>query len=280
MSPSGAKGAGARPGSARMKELSKGSSPARNGSPASKGGATRSSGSGSKQYAFNTKAIDRSNETPAPGAYDTDAHSLAGQLRKTHNKMIAQGRGTFMSKLNEDRSAQSLTEDGDPTLYSDYHLEKMSLGKIHTYNKLVSAGTIPFGTNTGRTDADFEDRSPLRGPGSYDYHHLYGCGVMHGVGGKGTTAFTNSAPLLGFHRNIETPGAGAYEPKTIHGNGGFSNQGTSSFTGNTARCAEHITSAGTAGPETYDLDHQSIARAIVAKINPRLPPFDVSSRRL
>lgn len=187
-----------------------------------------------------------------------------------------------MTTLNDNRSARSLTEDGDPTLYSDYYLEKASLGACsRSPNKSVREGKIGFNSQVARcVDAAFEDRSPMRGPGTYDFHHLYGCGIMRDARQSGTTAFNNKSPLLGYIRQIDTPGVGEYEPEMVEGNGGFSNQGSSSFAGNTARCAEAIASAGTAGPETYEQDHHSIARILETKRNPNLPPFDVSSRRL
>lgn len=259
----------------RMKELSKGTSAARSGN--------SGSSPATKVYAFNSQSSQRYSDTPAPGDYETDNHSLAVRALKTHNKAIAQGKGNFMTKMNDDRSAQSMTEDSDPTLYSDYYLDKASLGACsRSANKSVREGRIGFNSQVPRcVDAGFEDRSPLRGPGTYDFHHLYGCGIMHGARQDSTTAFSNKAPLLGYIRQVDTPGVGDYGLEELHARtGSFSNQGWSSFAGNSARCADHIQTAGTAGPESYDQDHKSIVRMLEAKQNLRLPPFAVSSRRL
>ena len=175
-------------------------------------------------------------------------------------------------------------ETPDPTHYSDYHLEKASLGSAKSANKYVREGKIAFDSNGPRCgDSSFEDRSPLRGPGHYDYSHIYESSVSKTNKNKGTTAFTNKAPLLGYMRKIDTPGVGEYDPKRMdHGTGNsYSNVGTSAFAGNTARCAEAgAAPAGTAGPETYDLEGSSLSRRAAAMVNPRAPPFGTGGRRI
>jgi len=267
-----------RSAASRLKEYSRGKSSARGD------GAARGSRSPAKPktYAFNSPAVRR-DETPAPGDYETDTHTLAVRALKTHNKAISSGRGTFMTKLNDDRSAPSLTEDGDPGAYSDYHLEKASLGACnsHISNKSVREGQIGFNSRVARcVDASFDDRSGARGPGHYDFHHMYGCGVsLKSPSKSGTSAFTNKAPLLGYLREIHTPGSGDYRPEPIE-RSSDSKLGSSAFAGNTARCAASLESTCGPGPETYEQDHRSLTRQLHDRLNPNLPPFGVSSRRI
>ena len=229
-------------------------------------------------------------ETPAPGHYDTGilaAYSLNARACMTGNKYIKEGKGSFMTSLHDDRSAPNMTEvTVDPTHYSDYYLQKESVGACSkaSPNVLIRDGKLGFSSNIPRcVDAQFEDRSPLRGPGTYDYYKLYGCGVTIGAAAsnKGTTAFTNAAPLLGYIRNTDTPGAGEYDVKKKEAKEyTYSNKGSSAFAGTTARCGGGIPTCSAVGPEKYVLDHHSIERRLEAEKNPRLPPFGSSSRRL
>ena len=260
----------------------KGSSTARAGSPAR---SSRGAGSGSaSKFSFSQPPKSRESDTPGPGSYDLDQRSLSVRALASHNKTISKGKGTFMTSGSNDRSAPRMTmETPDPAHYSDYHLEKASLGSAKSANKHVRDGKIAFDSNGPRCgDSSFEDRSPLRGPGHYDYSHLYESSVSKANKNKGTTAFTNKAPLLGYMRKIDTPGVGEYDPKRMdHGNGNsYSKVGTSAFAGNTARCAEAAASAGTAGPETYDLEGSSLSRRAAAMVNPRAPPFGSGGARI
>lgn len=289
--PSPAKGTKA-PSSARAT-----SSPARAASPAarnssSSGGASRSAKDGSpKVYAFNMPAINRDADSPAPGHYDTHAHSLASRALKTHNKMISSGKGTFMTRLDDDRSAPNMTYAAvDPTAYSDYYLDKDSVGACSksSSNAQVRDGKIGFNSNVARcvdSTLTLGEKSDKRGPGTYNFDHLYNCGASDKPMSErksGTTAFTSTAPLLGYVRTIDTPGSGDYHPEKMSYRGNsYSKLGGSAFVGNTARCAEVIqSSSGNLGPETYDQDHASLTRQLEAKHNPRLPPFATSQRRL
>lgn len=286
-----------RPLSSRMREYSRGNSSARASNPARGCSSARASSPArgctsarggspakkdpSKSWAFNSTNTRR-DHSPAPGDYNTDAHTLAVLALKSHNKSIARGKGSFMTNLHDDRSSPSLTSEGDPTAYSDYHLEKASLGACsrQSSNSKVREGQIGFNSKVARcVDASFDDRTPLRGPGSYNYHHLYGCAMDPGATKSGTTAFTNTAPLCGYVRKIDTPGAGDYRPEPAEGNS-YSKLGTSAFAGNSARCASQIATAGQVGPESYDQDHHSITRMLASKRNPRLPPFNASGARL
>ena len=200
----------------------------------------------------------------------------------SYNKSITTGKGTFLTNLTNDRSAPNFGANGDPTLYADYHLQKASLGNQKSVNRRVRDGKIAFNSNSARcSHAGFEDNSPFRGPGTYSYAHLYSTAAEKSPT-KGTNAFTNRTPLLGYIRKIDTPGAGEYDPQRLDGAMGFSYSalGSCSFAGNTARCAEGFTPAGSAGPETYQQDQHSISRMVAAKKNPRAPPFGSSSRRL
>merc|ERR1712167_567199 len=107
----------------------------------------------------------------------------------------------------------------DPGTYSDYYLEQDSTGNHRTTNKRVKEGRLAFNGDGPRcVNACFEDMSGERGPGTYDYYHMYGTGAPAGPGGrgvvahKGTNAFTNKVPLCGYIRKIDTPGVGAYSP--------------------------------------------------------------------
>ena len=181
-----------------------------------------------------------------------------------------------MSSADQDRSAPKMTEETpDPSHYSDYYLKKQSIGNLKTANKHVRDGKIAFDSNGPRCgDSSFEERSPLRGPGHYDYSHLYESGVSKADKNRGTTAFTNKAPLLGYMRKIDTPGGGEYDPKRMDHYNSYSKKGTSAFAGSSARCAETTAaSAGTAGPDTYDLEGMSLGQQAAKMVNPRAPPF-------
>ena len=209
----------------------------------------------------------------------------------TFNKPIGAGKGSFMSYGDSDRSAKSLTEDGDPTLYSDYYLINASTSTQKSRNTRVQNGKISFMSDMPRCDDPaFEDRSGARGPGTYDFHCSNLAAWEKGVSGRkatrttGTTAFTNKAPLLGYIRKIDTPDAGEYDPEKIAYRGcSYSKAGSCSFVGNTPRCASDIVARDAvtgAGPESYDLSGRSITAMIAAKKNPRSPPFGSSSKRL
>lgn len=272
-----------------MKEYSRGCSSARasSSSPSRAGGRAegRTPKKKKKVYAFESPPVNR-DDTPGPGEYDCDSHSLGKRVLKSHNKHISQGHGCFMTNLDDDRSAPSLTGDGDPTAYSDYHLERASLGACSQQisNRQVRQGRIGFGSRVARcVDASFEDNSEaakLRGPGAYNSEHLYSCGSMHGAATQsGTTAFTNKAPLCGYVRKIDTPGVGDYRPERIE-TCSDSKLGSSSFAGTTARCSTDPASSGVGpGPESYELDQHTISR-LLDKSNSLLPPFGVSSRRI
>ena len=45
---------------------------------------------------------------------------------------------------------------------------------------------------------------------------------------RGTTAFTNKAPLLGYMRKIDTPGGGEYDPKRMDHYNSYSKKGLTS----------------------------------------------------
>ena len=188
-----------------------------------------------------------------------------------------------MSKLNDDRSAPSFTEEGDPTAYSDYALDKASMtaSSRQTWNRRVQSGSIGFNTNVARcVGTGFEESTPP--PGSYDFHHLYGCGetVQKASTGSGTASFTSQAPLRGYIRKIDTPEPGAYDPELLSG-GTLSKLGSSAFAGNLARCASLVDDTpATLGPTTYQVDNHSIERKVSTRSNSLLPPFDSSSRRL
>ena len=170
-----------------------------------------------------------------PGTYEIDSQSLAERSLNSHNKSVKLGKGTFLTSLADDRSAKSLTEDGDPTLYSDYHLKKASLGTETSVNRRVREGKIAFNSNSARCgSSDYGEQTPMRGPGTYDHSHLYRTGVVKSAARAGTTAFTNKAPLLGYIRKNDTPGAGAYNPQRLDGGMGFSYSklGSCSFAGN------------------------------------------------
>ena len=194
-----------------------------------------------------------------------------------------------MSQGDADRSAPTLTEDGvpDPGFYSDYFLEKVSTGSQVSANKKIRDSALGFNSDVARcVDSGFEDRSGLRGPGAYDFYHLYGTAVDGGrakdTTTRGTTAFTKSAPRCGYVRKMETPGAGNYEPinPRLARGSTQSKLGSSAFAGNTARCAAELMSEGSAGPETYDLSQMTMSNSLAARANPRSPPFGGSSRRI
>lgn len=258
----------------------KGNSSARTGSPARSG---RSTGSPSK-FSFSEAPTSRKNDTgPGPGSYELDSCSLSVRARATHNKQIAGGKGTFMTSGNQNRAAPRMTEETpDPSHYSDYYLKQASIGNLKTSNKHVRDGKIAFDSNGPRCgDSSFEERSPLRGPGHYDYSHLYESGVSKADKRKGTTAFTNKAPLLGYMRKIDTPGGGEYDPKRMDHYNSYSTKGTSAFASTSARCAEAAAaSAGTAGPETYDLEGRSLGRQAAKMVNPQAPPFGTGGARI
>ena len=221
-------------------------------------------------------------EAPGPGSYEIDTQSLAVRALASHNKSITAGKGSFMTSMHDDRSAPRLTEDGDPTLYSDYYLQRLSVGSHQSSNRRVREGRVAFNSDDSRCGhASFEDRSGLRGPGSYDYSHLYETSVDSSAAkaGSGTTAFTSKAPLLGYIRKIDTPGAGEYDPRRDAGKASESAQGSAAFAGSTARCAEPLGTPGTAGPGTYDQGQHSIARTFSASESEHVPPFGSSSRR-
>lgn len=191
-----------------------------------------------------------------------------------------------MTTLNDDRSAPMMTEDGDPTAYSDYHLDKASMGSCshQMSNRHVREGRIGFGSRVARcVDASFEDNSAeakTRGPGSYNFDHLYSCGVQRGSTQSGTTAFTNKAPLCGYVRKSDTPGVGEYRPGRVERTSD-SKLGSSAFADSTARCASGLLAGAIGpGPETYEQDHKSLSYILENQHNPRLPPFGVSSRRI
>jgi hypothetical protein len=268
-----------------------GSSPARKdagsatrtGSPPRTGGSVRPRAT--TDFAFDQPARSNESDTPGPGHYDLQSHDLTRRALVTANKTISQGKGTFMSSADADRSAPKLLfQHGvDPTAYSDYYLINASTGSQTSANKKVREGGIGFNSNVARcVDAAFEDRSGARGPGTYDYSHMYATSQNSGRAraGRGTTAFTSKVPLCGHVRKIDTPGAGEYSPELVKERGfSYSKAGSSAFAGNTARCASSIMPDGTAGPETYDLSGSSIT-AMASKKNPKSPPFGTSSRRL
>ena len=210
--------------------------------------------------------------------------ALAVLALKTHNKVISQGKGTFMGELKCDRSAPKLTDEGDPTAYADGLMGK---GIRESSNKLVREGKLPFSSNTEREGENFGDQTPLRGPGSYDYQHLYALKVDTKQASKkvGTTAFVNSTARLGYLRMADAglPGPVDYDPKRISdATLTYSAAGTSAFAGKTARCASAIMPPGNVGPETYDLFQRSIARELETRHapNPKQPPFGVQEKRL
>ena len=233
-----------------------------------------------KVYAYDSPARDSSRSPrPAPGAYEVNQHTMAVRSRKSHNKLVSQGMGNFMSKLNEDRSAPRFGEEGDPTAYSEYALEKASISATsrQTLNRRVQSGSIGFNTSAARC-ATTGCEEPLRGPGSYDFHHLYGCGetVRKATSASGSASFTSQSPLRGYIRKNDTPEGGAYDPERLKA-GSVSKLGLSAFAGKTARCVSVIDE--TLDPTTYNVDHYSIQRELT-NANKLLPPFNSSSRRL
>ena len=120
------------------------------------------------------------NETPAPGHYDTDTHSLAVRSLVSHNKNESAGKGTFMRGDNRESKTSFTEETVDPGHYADYHLEVSSMcgRSLQSLNRCVSEGKIPFGSHVRRDDAaEITTTKCNAGPGDYDFHHLYGCGV-------------------------------------------------------------------------------------------------------
>ena len=82
-------------------------------------------------------------------------------------------------------------------------------------------------------------------------------------------------------RKIDTPGGGEYDPKRMDHYNSYSKKGTSAFAGSSARCAEAAAaSAGTAGPETYDLEGMSLGRQAASMVNLRAPPFGIGGARI
>ena len=129
-------------------------------------------------------------ETPAPGHYDTGilaAYSLNARACMTGNKYIKEGKGSFMTSLHDDRSAPNMTEvTVDPTHYSDYYLQKESVGACSkaSPNVLIRDGKLGFSSNIPRcVDAQFEDRSPLRGRREGAAGGLLSGNVMNALGG-------------------------------------------------------------------------------------------------
>ena len=234
--------------------------------------------------AFSHSPPRRANDSPAPGHYDTDSHSLAVRSLVSHNKNESVGKGTFMRGDNRESKTSFTEEFVDPGHYADYHLDVASMfgRSTQSQNRCVSEGKIPFGSHVGRDGSGEVTTTKCNaGPGDYDFHHLYGCGVR----GNPLSSLKSKSPLCGYVRKTDTPGVGVYSPEKVPSSYSYSKCGSSAFAGQTpqhAVSAHDVPTTGTTiGPDTYVQDHHSINKMLRRSqdASKNAPPFGSSSRR-
>jgi len=240
---------------------------------------------------------------PGPGTYELPAHLSVAVVKPDdplHGK-AAPGfmkhpykSAPFQSRVVQQRSIIS-DHLGDPGAYTPRVLEDMAPKSRTSFNRpTTECGDGSFTTRDAARPHSTPARSQRRGPGEYDYQHIYACGRPVNGSVKIRSSFQSELPLGGHVRKSLTPGVGTYYPhaspdhvqarsmvKPFHS---YSARGSSMFAGAGPRSRTSLSdelasrTAKSIGPGAYDLSPGSI-QAKIAKSNKRLPGFGASAPR-
>jgi len=202
----------------------------------------------------------------------------------------------FSSKV---KKHQIINATGDPAAYN-IDGEDLAPNSKASFRVPNAKARGSFNSTSDARPRSAPPRSTPRGPGQYDYQHMYATGRDYSSSQKIVSSFRSAVPQGGHVRKATTPrhvGVGCYD---VHGNPDhvqakclqrsrhcFSRDGSSMFAGNSPSSrtplADQMASRTdkSVGPGSYDLSPGSIRHTarMRAEANKRRPGFASSSPR-